>query len=152
MIFKRRKIKNLVAVSGGFDPVHIGHIRMFKEAKKYGDVVAILNNDNWLMAKKGFVFMPEQERKEILESIKYIDEVVLTKHEKGTKDMSVCKELEILLPDIYANGGDRTITNIPEVDLCDQLGIKMIWNIGGGKVASSSDMVKRFKEDKNGRK
>ena len=152
MIFKRRNIKNLVAVSGGFDPVHIGHIRMFKEAKKYGDVVAILNNDNWLMAKKGFVFMPEQERKEILESIKYIDEVVLTKHEKGTKDMSVCKELEILLPDIYANGGDRTITNIPEVDLCDQLGIKMIWNIGGGKVASSSDMVKRFKEDKNGRK
>ena len=152
MIFKRRKIKNLVAVSGGFDPVHIGHIRMFKEAKKYGDVVAILNNDNWLMAKKGFVFMPEQERKEILESIKYIDEVVLTKHEKGTKDMSVCKELEILLPDIYANGGDRTITNIPEVSLCDQLGIKMIWNIGGGKVASSSDMVKRFKEDKNGRK
>ena len=65
----RRKVKNkiVVAVSGGWDPVHIGHVRLFNEAKKLGDeLVVILNNDNWLRKKKGFVFMPQAERKEIL--------------------------------------------------------------------------------------
>lgn len=136
----------IVAVSGGFDPVHVGHVRMFKEARALGNrLIVILNNDNWLMKKKGFAFMPEEERKEILESIKWVDEVVVTEHKKNDKDDSVCRELEEIKPDIFANGGDRKADNIPEYALCEKLGISMAFNVGGGKVQSSSDLVKKTK-------
>lgn len=137
-----------VAVSGGFDPVHIGHVRMFQEAKKLGDhLIVIVNNDNWLKLKKGYNFMPEAERKEIIEALACVDEVVLTFHEPGTTDMSVCRELASIKPDIFANGGDRKEDNIPEYAVCNELGIEMVFNVGfGGKVQSSSDLVKRFKE------
>ena len=83
-----------MAVSGGWDPVHIGHVRLFKEAKKLGDqLIVIVNNDNWLMKKKGYIFMPQKERKELIESLKPVDKVVLTSHKPNPKDMSVAKEL-----------------------------------------------------------
>lgn len=143
--------KRVVVVSGGFDPVHIGHVRMFNEAKKLGDeLVVILNNDNWLMFKKGFVFMSEKDRKEIIESFRAVDRVVLTAHKKNTDDISICHELELLKPYISANGGDRKADNIPEYGLCKQLGIKMVFNIGrGGKVRSSSEFVKDQIRNKN---
>lgn len=133
----------VVAVSGGFDPVHPGHIRLFKEAKGLGDkLVVILNNDNWLVAKKKFNFMHEKERREVIEAIRYVDEVVITRHPKNTEDMSVCESLARIKPDIFANGGDRKADNIPEYDLCRKLGIKMVFNVGeGGKVQSSSSLV-----------
>ncbi|MEK9166387.1 MAG: adenylyltransferase/cytidyltransferase family protein, partial [Patescibacteria group bacterium] len=110
-----RRPKKIVAVSGGFDPVHVGHIRHFKAARKLGDkLVVILNNDNWLRLKKGFVFMPEKERKEIIEAFSYVDEVVLTGHKRNTKDISICEELKKIRPHIFAKGGDRTLENIPE--------------------------------------
>lgn len=134
----------VVAVSGGFDPVHVGHIRMFKEARSFGDqLIVILNNDNWLTKKKGFVFMPQEERKEILESIRYVTRVVLTSHPKDPEDMSVARELEKLKPAIFANGGDRKADNTPENIVCERLGIKMAFNVGGGKVQSSSELVKK---------
>ena len=138
----------VVVVSGGFDPVHIGHVRMFQEARALGDrLVVVLNNDNWLMLKKGFVFMPEAERKEVIEAFRAVDEVVLTKHEAGTTDMSICKALEELRPDIFANGGDRKIENIPEVATCEAIGCEMVFNVGrGGKVQSSSELAKKIKE------
>jgi len=141
---KHKKIR--VAVSGGFDPLHIGHIRLFKAARKLGDeLIVILNNDNWLKKKKGFVFMPEKERKQILEAIKWVDKVVLTSHQPQTKDMSVNKELKKIKPDIFANGGDRTMNNIPEVVVCRQLGCKMVFNVGrGGKIQSSSWLLNKF--------
>ena len=90
-------------VSGGFDPVHIGHVRMFKEARELGDkLIVVLNNDNWLQLKKGYVFMPETERKEILEAMAWVDEVVITGHSKSTKDISVCEELRRVKPHIFA--------------------------------------------------
>jgi D-beta-D-heptose 7-phosphate kinase/D-beta-D-heptose 1-phosphate adenosyltransferase len=137
---RKKKKKVVVAVSGGFDPIHVGHIRMFREAKKLGDeLVVILNNDNWLRAKKIHVFMPEQERKEVLEALGPVDRVVVTKHGKQPKDMSVCRELAELRPNIFANGGDRKLDNIPEVPLCNEIGCKMIFNVGdGGKMQSSS--------------
>jgi D-beta-D-heptose 7-phosphate kinase/D-beta-D-heptose 1-phosphate adenosyltransferase len=145
-----------VAISGGFDPVHIGHIEMMREAKELGDkLVVILNNDNWLKKKKGFVFMHEQERKAIIEAIRYVDEVVLTKHPENPADMSVCGELEAVKPDVFANGGDRdkkdadnkTSSLNPEQILCQRVGIKMIYNVGkSGKIQSSSGLVKRAKE------
>jgi len=134
----------VVAVSGGFDPIHIGHVRMFKEARDLGDsLVVIMNNDNWLHHKKGFVFMPEAERVELIEHLPFVDKVVLTKHQPGDTDRSVCATLEEVHPDIFANGGDRFADNIPEFQLCTRLNIEMIFNIGqGGKVQSSSDMVR----------
>lgn len=150
-----------VAISGGFDPIHVGHIEMMKEAKALGDrLVVIINNDNWLMAKKGFVFMQEQERKIVIEAIRYVDEVVISSHDKnaaGALAMSVSKELEKVHPDIFANGGDRDEKNAADpnsslhhdIETCKKLGIKMIFNIGhSGKIQSSSDLVKRVREMK----
>jgi D-beta-D-heptose 7-phosphate kinase/D-beta-D-heptose 1-phosphate adenosyltransferase len=150
-MYKENKTKKkVVAVSGGFDPVHIGHVRMFEEAKKLGDeLVVILNNDAWLALKKGYAFMPEHERKEVIEAFSAVDCVVLTFHEPGTTDMSVCRELEHLRPDIFANGGDRKEDNIPEYAVCERLGIEMIFNIGhGGKVQSSSWLIDKAKKSK----
>lgn len=144
--------KVVVAVSGGFDPIHIGHIRMFQKAKSLGDeLVVILNNDNWLKQKKRFVFMPEKERREIIENLASVNRVVLTGHKPNPTDMSVCAELKKIKPDIFANGGDRTKSNIPEVPVCEEIGCKMIFGIGdGGKVQSSSwllaDFVKKIKK------
>ena len=142
--------KIIVAVSGGFDPVHVGHVRLFKEAKKLGDkLVVILNNDNWILRKKGYVFMPQGERKEILAAISGVDEVILTEHGPNPADMSVFNELGKIRPNIFANGGDRTKKNIPEIPVCESIGCKMIFNVGkGGKIQSSSHLVAKAKNGK----
>lgn len=143
---KNKNKKIVVAVSGGFDPIHIGHIDMFYEAKKLGDeLVVILNNDNWLQKKKGHVFMPEQERKEILEALKPVDRVVLTKHRPNDEDKSVCRSLQEIKPDIFANGGDRVKENVPEVTTCEKVGCRMVFNVGKrGKIQSSSWLVGKY--------
>ena len=153
----RRMKKRIVAVSGGFDPIHIGHVRLLNEARKLGDkLVVILNNDNWLFAKKGFIFMSELDRKEILESLEVVDEVMLTSHKKNDSDRSVCRELWKLRPHIFANGGDRNVADSKkkssslnsEAVLCERLGIKAMFNVGkGGKLRSSTELVSRFKKD-----
>lgn len=138
---KTKKKTRWIAVSGGFDPIHIGHVRMLEKAKELGDkLVVIVNNDNWLLSKKGYVFMPEKERKEIIASFPSVDRVVLTSHTPNDPDRSVCRELAKLKPAIFANGGDRKSTkDIPEVIACEKHGIQMVFNIGrGGKVQSSS--------------
>jgi D-beta-D-heptose 7-phosphate kinase/D-beta-D-heptose 1-phosphate adenosyltransferase len=141
----------VVAVSGGFDPIHFGHVRMLQEAKALGDkLVVILNNDNWLTDKKGKPFMSEAERKEILEAIKGVDRVVLTDHTLGDPDRSVCRALRETKPDIFANGGDRHPDGdpIPEVELCKELGIEMVYSVGhGGKVQSSSWLIAKAAKD-----
>lgn len=137
--------KVIVAISGGFDPIHIGHVQLFQKAKKLGDeLVVILNNDSWLMKKKGLVFMPQNERKKIIEAIKGVDRVVLTKHPQNPTDMSVRAELLKLRPHIFANGGDRTYKNIPEIPVCEKIGCKMVFNIGGGKIQSSSWLLSKY--------
>ncbi len=140
----------VVAVSGGFDPIHIGHARMFEEAKRLGDrLVVILNNDNWLMKKKGYVFMPQEERAELIRHIRWVDEVVITSHSENPEDMSVASELRALKPHIFANGGDRKVENTPEGVVCDELGIEAAYEVGrGGKVQSSSWLVNKFRDKK----
>ncbi|MDP3985566.1 MAG: adenylyltransferase/cytidyltransferase family protein [bacterium] len=135
----------VVAVSGGFDPVHIGHVRLFEDARALGTkLVVILNNDHWLMKKKGFVFMPQHERAEVIAALRAVDAVVLTSHGENPADMSVCAELRELRPDIFANGGDRKFDNVPEVGVCDEIGCEMVFNVGrGGKVQSSSRLTAR---------
>lgn len=150
---KAKKTKIVVAVSGGFDPVHIGHVRMFNEARALGDeLVVILNNDNWLKKKKGYAFMPEKERKEVLEAFRAVDRVVLTTHRPDDPDMSVVRALREVRPDIFANGGDRKVNNVPEVPVCDEIGCAMVFNVGkGGKVQSSSWLIAKQKEQKKKR-
>jgi D-beta-D-heptose 7-phosphate kinase/D-beta-D-heptose 1-phosphate adenosyltransferase len=149
----KKKHKKVVMISGGFDPIHIGHIRYMQEAKKLGDkLVVVINNDNWMELKKGYSFMPALERKEIIESISCVDEVVITSHSKNTKDITVCKEIREIKPHIFANGGDRKPDGdpVPEVTVCEELGIKMIYNVGhGGKIRSSSELVKEAKKKKS---
>jgi len=147
VIYKNKNKKLTVVVSGGMDPVHIGHVRLIQEARKLGDrLVVILNNDNWLKKKKTHIFMHQKERKEILESIEGVDEVVITHHPKNPKDMSVVKEILKIKPDIFANGGDRkSEKDIPEVDACRKVGCRMVFGIGrGGKVQSSSWLLTRY--------
>jgi cytidyltransferase-like protein len=138
------KNKVVVAVCGGFDPIHVGHIKHFRDAKRLGDIlVVMLNTDDWLTKKKGYIFMSFEERKEIIESIRYVDKVTPVIDANG----SVAKTLEQLKPNIFAKGGDRTIDNIPEseINVCERLGIKIVFGVGGGKVQSSSWLIDKMK-------
>jgi D-beta-D-heptose 7-phosphate kinase/D-beta-D-heptose 1-phosphate adenosyltransferase len=138
-----QKTITTVAVSGGFDPIHIGHVRYLKEAKKLGDrLVVIINNNNWLETKKDKFFMHENDRKEIIEAFEFVDKVIITKHSADDIDRSVCGSLAEVMPDVFANGGDRFADDIPEFIFCNENHIKMEFNIGhGGKIRSSSDLL-----------
>ena len=134
--------KKLVAVSGGFDPIHVGHVRMIQAASLIGDVVVIVNSDEWLNRKKGYSFMPFEERAEIIESIRGVVAVIKADDEDGT----VCQTLRELKPDVFANGGDRVNDNTPEGAVCNELGVEMMWNVGGEKIQSSSWLVRDAKQ------
>lgn len=137
----------LIAVSGGFDPVHIGHIRMIQDASRYGDVMVIINSDAWLKRKKGYAFMTYEERAEIMGNIKGVVLVTSVDDSDGT----VCEALRRHRPDAFANGGDRKTQNTPEMDVCEELGIQMMWAVGGNdKPQSSSWLVNKLKEKQNG--
>ena len=130
-----------VVVSGGFDPLHAGHVRMIIDAARHGNVIVVANSDAWLKRKKGYIFMPFEERSQILESIKGVLRVEAVDDSDGT----VCEALRRIKPTYFANGGDRTDVNTPELGVCVELGIQPLWNIGGDKIQSSSDLVKAAK-------
>lgn len=147
---------SVAVISGGMDPITIGHTRLIEGASKYGDIVlCILNNNNWVMTKKGFVFEDEEERKEILLSLRYIDDVIISAHRLNTSDMTITNELEQLFNRYacigvrqftFCQGGDRIRGSIPpkEESLCSKLGIKLVCGVGGyEKVQSSSELVKK---------
>jgi len=135
--------KDCVVVSGGFDPIHIGHLRMIQEASKLSDnLIVIVNSDNFLLEKKGYAFMPIKERIEILEGFSEVYRAV----ESIDNDKTVCKTLEWLAQEenikCFANGGDRkNEADIPESEVCKKHGIAMEFNVGGGKIQSSSSLV-----------
>lgn len=136
-----------IALSGAFDPVHIGHINMIKDAARaYGRVVIFLNTDEWLMRKKGFVFMPYRERYCIMKQIFGVAKVIKARDDDNT----VCESLRCNRDfiDYFGNGGDRVETNTPELDVCDELGIEAIFNLGGGKIQSSSELVRNAQQNK----
>ena len=127
----------VVAVSGYFDPIHVGHLEYLKMAKSLGDkLVVIINSDYQAELKKGKSFMPEQDRLEIVQALRCVDEVFLS----IDKDKSVCKSLEHLKPDIFANGGDRSLEEIPETAVMKKYNIEMVDGLGE-KIRSSSEIT-----------
>lgn len=137
--------KIIVAVSGYFDPLHVGHIEYFERAKELGDeLVVIVNNDEQAKLKKGSPYMKQEDRMKIVSSLKFVDKVFLSIDE----DISVCKSLEEIKPNIFAKGGDRNIDNIPEKEVCDKLNIIIIDGLGE-KIESSSYLIKKIMDNKN---
>ncbi len=137
-----------VICSGYFDPLHVGHIEYLKKAKSLGGhLIVIVNNDNQTIAKKGYKFMNLADRMKIVDSLKYVDEVIASIDE----DKSVCKSIEYLAnkyPEYklyFAKGGDRTIDNIPEKAICERYRIQIIDRLGK-KIRSSSELLKKLRE------
>lgn len=135
-----------VVVSGYFNPLHLGHIRMLKEARKLGDyIVVILNNDKQQLLKKGKIIMNQEERMEIVSSVRYVDEVFLSIDD----DKAVCKSLEYIAQSstnfdkmIFANGGDRdSAKQVPETSICEKYSIDMIFDCGGTEKLNSSTNI-----------
>ena len=126
-----------IAISGYFDPIHVGHIEYINNAKKLGDwLVVIVNNNNQCALKKGKHFMDEKDRVLIVKNIKAVDEVFLSIDE----DKTVCKSLKKVNPDVFANGGDRKNYEIPESKVCKENNIQIIDGLGD-KIRSSSDLT-----------
>tara|TARA_Y100000992_G_scaffold209705_1_gene143842 strand:+ start:604 stop:1380 length:777 start_codon:yes stop_codon:yes gene_type:complete len=140
-------------VSGGFDPIHSGHISYINAAKKHGDYLIIaLNSDEWLRQKKGKEFMPFEERKAILENIKNVDEVISFEDDKAGSCINALEKIKAKFPDdeiIFCNGGDRGKENIPEMSVKE---ITFEFSVGGDdKKNSSSWILKNWKYDKERR-
>lgn len=142
----RKKILSIV--SGGFDPIHSGHISMFKHARKIGDeLLVIVNNDNFLIGKKGTSFMTEDERLKIVESIKFVDKVFLSIDKDSTVSSSLEKINEKYSDKynlVFANGGDRNDSNVPEQKICNKLKIDLVFEVGNEKILSSSQILQNY--------
>ena len=134
----------IVAVSGYFNPLHVGHIEMFRVSKLLGDyLVVIVNNDYQVKLKGTIPFMNEFDRLKIVSSIRYVDEVFLS----IDGDKTVCKSLKAVHPYIFAKGGDRKICDrsIPEMSICEELGIIVIDNVCP-QLRQSSEILKKVRE------
>jgi D-beta-D-heptose 7-phosphate kinase/D-beta-D-heptose 1-phosphate adenosyltransferase len=142
------RFRSCVTTSGGFDPMHVGHLRCLQESTLIASarsvpLVVIVNGDGFLQRKKGYSFMPEMERAEIIAGVRGVDAVVLW--DDGSQ--FVTGALEILRPVVFTKGGDRdSAANVPEFDLCEKIGCKVMFGVGGGKIQSSSDLVRSIRE------
>jgi D-beta-D-heptose 7-phosphate kinase/D-beta-D-heptose 1-phosphate adenosyltransferase len=147
-------MKKIVLVTGGFDPLHSGHIRYFNEARKLGDILVVgLNSDQWLKRKKGREFMPLYERSAIVKNIVGVDFVIDFDDTEGHAKKALWMVRQSYPQDriIFANGGDRNNTNIPEMDYEDD-NIEFVFGIGGdNKQNSSSWILQEWKAPKTER-
>ena len=149
-----KKEYKVILVSGGFDPVHKGHLEMIEEVAKLGNEVwVILNNDKWLTNKKGKPFMKEDERKYLMSRIKNVTNVIVC-NPRGGDDQTVCdgiyeainqyrRKFKGKMSMAFGNGGDRIEGNIPEKEYCDSMKVSFVWGLGK-KVQSSSWLLEKF--------
>ena len=132
----------IIVVSGGFDPIHSGHIAYFKAAKKYGDkLIVALNSDQWLENKKGKAFMPFIERNEIISNLSCVDKVINFDDDKIGSAINALEKVKKLYPNdqiFFANGGDRDISNIPEMSVN---GVEFLFSVGGNDKKNSSSWI-----------
>ena len=127
----------MVLCSGGFDPLHVGHLAYLHGASQYGHVAVALNSDSWLKRKKGYAFMPWQERMEILNAIRYVQRVLKVADDDG----SVAEAIRRLRPEFFCNGGDRTTFHPLEHKACLEVGARELFWVGGRKIRSSSRLI-----------
>ena len=162
------KKEKIIIASGYFDPLHVGHLEYFKLSKELGGkLIVILNNDEQCKLKKGFTFMPQEDKKKILEALKYVDEVFLSidKEKRNDKEVPICESIKAVAqahPNheiIFAKSGDRvknwsandnSIKKIPEMQVCEEFGIKVIDGLGE-KIRSSSGLIRRANKNEKGR-
>jgi len=142
-----------VVTSGYFNPIHRGHLLLLKAAKALGDhLVVIVNNDKQVQLKGSIPFMDEEERLDIVSAIQYVDNAILSIDEDKTVRKTLEKAFRLgdsTIKFIFAKGGDRTLDNIPEKEVCERLGIEMVFGVGGTeKINSSSEILKRIKRIK----
>lgn len=144
----KRIMKRVILASGYFDPFHIGHLEYLEKAKQLGDqLVVIINNDHQARQKKGYNFMPAEERRRIIQGLKCVDHTFISVDQDPSVRLSIVKAYhDYSKITTFAKGGDRTIYNIPERSICDQYGIQIIDGLGN-KIRSSSDLVRRVSGD-----
>ena len=147
-------MRKIVLVTGGFDPLHSGHIEYFKSAKKLGDLLVVgINSDTWLSRKKGAPFMPEKERNAIVKNLSMVDRTIFFNDRDGSAKEAI-RDLRALYPNdqiVFANGGDRTQENIPEMDIKDD-NLVFAFGVGGeNKINSSSWILQEWKTPKTER-
>jgi cytidyltransferase-like protein len=141
----RNTLGRIVCASGGFDPVHPGHLTYLVDSKKYGDtLVVIVNGDTFLTAKKGRPFMSLDTRCKIISCIRNVDYVIPF---EINDDLTVSVALDRIRPHVFTKGGDRTAhDSIPEWQICQDLGVELITQVGSPKEWSSSDFLKEWGE------
>jgi D-beta-D-heptose 7-phosphate kinase/D-beta-D-heptose 1-phosphate adenosyltransferase len=133
----------IVIATGGFDPIHSGHIKYLNAASKLGDMLIVgVNSDEWLRRKKGKEFLPWVEREYIVKNLKSVDRVMTFNDDDGSaKDIiKVVRSHYIMAKIIFANGGDRTKKNIPEMDVEDS-NLEFVFGVGGEDKANSSSII-----------
>lgn len=135
----------LILTSGGYDPIHPGHISCIVDSKRYGDILVVVVNGDWFLDnKKGRHFMDLKTRSEIVSAIRGVDFVVPFEIENDT---TVNVALETIIPDVFTKGGDRVDANtIPEWDTCQRLGIDIVTGVGDSKTHSSSNILEDWYE------
>lgn len=136
----------IVLVTGGFDPLHSGHINYFEEAHRLGDMLIVgLNSDDWLTRKKGRPFMDWENRLAVLRNIRLVDYVLQYNDSDDSSRNAILEIRKLYTQDtiIFANGGDRTKDNIPEMTITDNK-LEFVFGVGGDKTASSSDFLQRW--------
>ena len=147
-------MSDIVLVTGGFDPIHSGHISYLKEASKLGSKLIVgLNSDEWLARKKGKRFLPFEERATILESIRYVNRVIGFDDSKDDACSAIFKILSTHgsgTKVIFANGGDRERNNVPEIDTWgSNPQVEFVFGVGGNKTNSSSDILNNYVQNIN---
>ena len=147
-------MSNVVLVTGGFDPLHRGHINYFHNAKKLGDKLIVgLNSDDWLTRKKGQPFMDLENRASIIVELGMVDEVIIFNDSDNSSCHAIHQVLHTHDKVIFANGGDRLLFNTPEYEKYqNDERVKFVFNVGGDKTESSSWLLDRWRSPKTNRK